>query len=475
MLFSEKEERARRFALALRAGIPILFLVLLIFYATFNTEEKIILTVKDISLLAATSFIAIYFIYFIMNLSAQETLLDQVTQAYNKKAFIKKLPRYKPTSMACLSIENLTLLSENYSSEQIDNILYIIISKLHQLFKQNGFNHTLIGRGRGSEVLIAVNKKEYDIKTILEIMLKENHSIKQIDVDYAFSVVSNTHNDFQKVILQLRDIITSQSILDDSPTQTSTTKDAQTLSELEKGVIQSIQNKNLHLSFRPLLNAQSDTTDIYEIVVKLLSKKQAYILPRIFLPIVNRLGLGRDYDFSLIKHVIDLLPLVNDNISFTFNLSPFSLRDADFQEKVFDYLMFKRVDPSRLIIQLYERKIHHDLSGYLKTLQKFRVKGMRICIDNFGSSSASMQYMKHFKFDMVQLDRDYVINIEDRTNYAMLQSLIQMSQELNIKTVSKWVDNESQKKRLKVLGIDYMQGFGIGKPIDEETLINKYN
>jgi EAL domain-containing protein (putative c-di-GMP-specific phosphodiesterase class I) len=100
---------------------------------------------------------------------------------------------------------------------------------------------------------------------------------------------------------------------------------------------------------------------------------------------------------------------------------------------------------------------------------------MRICIDNFGSSNASMEYMKHFKFDMVQFDRDYVTNLEDATTYAMLHSLINMSKELQVQTVAKWVDNETQKKKLKTLGIDYIQGFGVSKAIDEETLINRYN
>jgi len=185
--------------------------------------------------------------------------------------------------------------------------------------------------------------------------------------------------------------------------------------------------------------------------------------------------LGRDYDLTLIKHVIDLLPLVDETISFTFNLSPFSLRDSSFQEKLFTYLKEKEIDPSRLTIQLYERKTHHDLSGYLNTLKNFRSHGMKICIDNFGSSNASMEYMKHFKFDMVQFDRDYVTNLEDETTYAMLHSLINMSKELQVQTVAKWVDNETQEKKLKTLGIDYIQGFGVSKAIDEEALINRYN
>ena len=86
-----------------------------------------------------------------------------------------------------------------------------------------------------------------------------------------------------------------------------------------------------------------------------------------------------------------------------------------------------------------------------------------------------MKYMKHFKFDMIQFDRDYVTNLENETSHAMLHSLIEMAKDLHVTTVAKWVDNEGQEQKLKVLGIDYLQGFGISKQIDEEMLINTYN
>jgi len=86
-----------------------------------------------------------------------------------------------------------------------------------------------------------------------------------------------------------------------------------------------------------------------------------------------------------------------------------------------------------------------------------------------------MEYMRHFKFDMVQFDRDYVGKLEDKASNAMLSSLIRMSKELGIETVAKWVDKTSQKETLERMGIDYLQGFIIAKPLSEEDLVNRYN
>ena len=475
MLTSQKEERGRRFILALRAGIPVLLLVFIVFYTTLGKNENITISLRDEFLLAAITFITIYFIYFLMNLSVQETMIDETTQGFNKKAFIKKLEHDKPNTLAYLNVANLESLNENYSSDQIDNLLYTITKKLNLTFKQHGLNNVLIGRNRGSEFLIALDHMEQDIHTILKTIVTENSHINHMDVEYKFAVIHLSDDNFDKAILQVRDLVASQSEDKHKETQPETIKNTKELSEIEKSVIQSIQNKKLILSFRPLLNTHTDTIDTYEIAVKLKDDSNKDILPRIFLPIVNRLGLGREYDLMLVKHIINLLPLVDKNISFTFNLSPFSLRDKNFQEKLFNYIHEREIDPKRLIIQLYERKTHHDLSGYLNTLSKFRSHGLRICIDNFGSSNASMEYMKHFKFDIVQFDRDYVTNLEDNTTHAMLHSLIKMSKDLQVQTVAKWVDNEEQKKKLRALGINYIQGFGVSKSINERQLIDKYN
>jgi len=475
MLQSELEERSRRFTLALRAGIPVLLLVFLVFFTTIDKRTYIYLDLKDGLLITSIIFITIYFIYFLMDLSVQETIVDQTTQGFTKKAFIDKLQKDKPQAVACLNIENLQSLNENYSSEQIDTLLYTITRKLNLVFKQHGFEKVLIGRHRGSEFLLALNGDAQNVQNILDDMIQNSKLIENIEVDYKFAVITNPHTNFENIIHQLRDLINSQMVGTHTEKVPASVQDAKELSNVEKCVIGSLQNKNLLLSFRPLLNTYSDTIDTYEIAVKLKAITGEDILPRVFLPIINRLGLGREYDLTLIKHVIDLLPLVDDSISFTFNLSPFSLRDRDFQTQFLAYLKEKEVTPSRLIIQLYERKTHHDLSGYLKTLKYFRSHGIRICIDNFGSSNASMEYMKHFKFDIVQFDRDYVTNLDNSTTYAMLNSLIKMSKDLQVQTVAKWVDNEEQKKKLRVLGINYIQGFGVSKALNETDLINRYN
>jgi EAL domain-containing protein (putative c-di-GMP-specific phosphodiesterase class I) len=474
MLLSELKERERRFKLALRAGIPVVFLISLVLYSTIFKHEDISLSFENVFIVSSILFVSVYFIYFLMDLSVKETLIDNATHGYNEKAFISQIEAHKPNTLILLIISNLSIINENYSNDDVDLLLYNTIHKLDAYLKKKGLKDSLIARRCGAEFLIALNK-EYNVEELFEEFTLNNKTINDIELDYHFSIITNIGDDLPKDIAYLKDLLTTQVNSVKSSTKPHLVKDAKELSQTEECIIKSLKNKNLILSFKPLENTLTKQIDIYEISVKLKSKDLGTILPRVYLPIVNRLGLGREYALALMKNVIDTLPLIDNNISLSFNLSPFSLRDEKFQHSFFEYLEQSGIKTDRLIIELYERKTHHDLSGYLKTLNKFRAKGIRIAIDNFGSSSASMEYMKNFHFDIVQFDRDYVSKLDDTNTFAMLNSLVKMSKDLHIITIAKWVDTDEQKTKLQELGIDYFQGFGIAKPISHNKLIDRYN
>ena len=477
MLLSELEERGRRFKLALRAGIPILLLVGLVSYGTFLKNDSISFTPMNWILFGAIVFISIYFIYFLLEQDAQETLLDNETHGFNQKAFEKKLKHSDSKTIALLTIDNLSLIDENYGTEETNRLLYHIIQRLDQALSESGLSNALIGRRFGADFLIAINGKSNELKSALRQFATDNHIVNSIDISYRYSLMTYKNEDFEKAINHLRSNLIDPTKKENSET-ISPKKDIQdvdSLVKLEKEISNAIEAKRLIFIFRPLEKVSNGKTDIYEVSVKLKTDTSGEILPRVFLPIVNRLGLGRKYDFAIVNHIVKLLPLIENQISFTFNISPFSMRNKEFQNKLFSLLEESKIDASRLIIELYERKAHHDLSTYFQTLGYLRSKGLRIAIDNFGSSNASMEYMKHFRFDMVQFDREYVTKLGNQTTNEMLHSLITMSKNLGITTIAKWVDNDEQKNRLKKLGIDYVQGFGIGKVISEKELINKYN
>ena len=487
MLDSEIEERARHFRLALRVGIPLLIFIFSMAYGVFFTQDKIEWNFETWVLLGAMVFAIIYFIYFALELSRKETLLDRITGGYHYNSFIDRAKQQTPKTLAVLQVNNLPIINENFGVKKADKLLKDLVGLLSHKCEKNTASNIYIGRKNGSEFLIASDSAPELVEGLLQQFIEKNKTIDGIDVAYSVAVIRNNIEDPEKSIDQLRDILARTECKRDIDDEEETPKqksqniinvipDAQKLSKEEQEVLEALNKQTLSFHFRPLKNLHTGKVDIYEVSVKLISPlNNRPIAPKVFLPIINRQNYGEHYDFLIFRNVLNIAKLIDKNITLSFNISPFSLRKSSFIDKIFDELEKSKVDSSRLMVELYERRRHHRLDEYLERLKVLKHKGIRLCLDNFGSSNASMEYIRHFPFDMIQLDRDFVLNLDNEQNRSIIKSFVSMAKEMKMLSGAKWVDSNDKVETLKSLDIDYIQGYVAGRILSEKELINLYN
>ncbi len=482
MLKSIKDERARHFQLALRVGIPVMVLILTIAYSVFFHEENIKLTTQSIVLMAGLIFVVVYFIYFALEESRKESLIDPVTGGYRFNHFLKLIEKHHPKTLAAIRVDNLSIINENFGIKATDELLQKLIEYLDSYISKQTGKKGAIGRKYGMEFLIAIDTEPELIKYTLQEFIKEFSSIDNIDLEYKYTVVRNDEIDPNRAIEQLQNLlnipdkcIMGEESDEEIESKKSIIPNIKGLSHEESIVIDALKKEQIKLQFRPLKNLSLNRIDMYEISVKLSDNDGKYILPRNFLPIINRHNLGEQYDKLLYQKIITLQKIIDKDISLSFNLSPFSLRKPEFHQQMIKDILDSGVAPERFIIELYEKKTHHRLDSYLDILKEIRKYGVRFCLDNFGSSNASMEYIKHFQFDMIQFDRDYISKLDDKKNFSIFQSLITMAHELNIATIAKWVDDKKRIEELQTIGIDYIQGYAVGRPLSEDEIIKEYN
>lgn len=474
MLRSVNEERSRHFKLALRIAIPVLVFIFLLVYIFFFREEKLQLNTESIFILGGMVFVVVYFIFFALELSRKETLLDRTTESYHFDAFRDRVRRHHPKTLAAIVIKNLNVLNENFGVKRTDLLLKRFIEDLDRELLGRFHRHGWIGRKSGGEFIIALNDAPETVREELARFCQAHSERGGMELDCSFAVIRNNIGDPDKAIEQLRDLAAQDQAVNHA-TKEVQISDARKLSEDERSVLEALELGNLALQFRPLKNLKSGQSDIYEITVKMRDTTGRAIPPRDFLPIINRQDMGDRYDLLILERALQDARLIDEGISLSFNLSPFSLRKERFMEEFFRKLEESKVDPRRLIVELYERQRHHRLEEYLERLKKLKRSGVRLCLDNFGSSNASMEYLRHFPFDMIQFDREYTFDLEVGKNLSILRSFIAMAHEMGIVTVAKWVDKKEKLQMLEELGIDYIQGFAAGKVFKEEEFIAQYN
>jgi EAL domain-containing protein (putative c-di-GMP-specific phosphodiesterase class I) len=106
-------------------------------------------------------------------------------------------------------------------------------------------------------------------------------------------------------------------------------------------------------------------------------------------------------------------------------------------------------------------------------LSEFKKHNILIAIDDFGTGYSSLSYLIQFPIDILKIDRSFVINmLTNKASFEIVKATINLSKELNIKTVAEGVETKEQFLILKTLVCDYIQEFYFYKPMSEEEFLN---
>ena len=97
-------------------------------------------------------------------------------------------------------------------------------------------------------------------------------------------------------------------------------------------------------------------------------------------------------------------------------------------------------------------------------------------LDDFGSGLSSFAYLKNLPVDYLKIDGLFVKDIEtDPVDLAMVRSINEVGHVMGKQTIAEFVENDAILERLKTLGVDYAQGYGIGKPVPLDELLLTFN
>ncbi|WP_456458760.1 EAL domain-containing protein [Nitratifractor sp.] len=473
MLRSLLEERSRHFSWALRIALPLLVFVGTLAYGVFFRETPIDLSTENVILGLGIVFVFVYFVFFSLELSRKETLLDQVTEGYTYEVFLERIRRECPATLAALQIGNLAEINEHHGVQKTDRILKHLVEILDkEVLSENG-GEGYVGRKMGAEILLASSLPPERFQKEVEGFVARHPQIDGVDVSLNYAVIDNGNDDPEKALNQLRDLLVSQESVHPGPSRK--VVDARELSREEETVLSLLKEEALSLSVRPLLNLKNGRKDLYEIGVSMRKSNGQWIPPKNFLPIINRHDMGTLYDRIIFRKVLELASLVDEDISFSFNLSPYSLRNETFMQEILEMLERSGVAPRRLIVELYERRQYHSMEKYFERLRILKRHGVRLCLDNFGASNASMEYLRHFPFDMIQLDRSFTQELKEEKGRSIVRSFVTLAHEMQMLIAVKWIDDLAVLKTAKSLGVDYAQGYAVGKVRAGEDLIRQYN
>jgi EAL domain-containing protein (putative c-di-GMP-specific phosphodiesterase class I) len=199
--------------------------------------------------------------------------------------------------------------------------------------------------------------------------------------------------------------------------------------------------------------------------------------PDTFLSAANRYQLMPTIDRWVINHVIEALKpraavLEGQALGFAINFSGQSLSDDHFSDFLIESVASSGLDPELFCFELTENATVVNLTRAQALMQRLRRLGCGVALDDFGTGLSSLSCLRQLPVTMLKIDGSIVREVlTDPRAESMVGAIAQLARGMSIITVAEYIETEAIGARVAELGVDYGQGFAIGRPIPLAELL----
>jgi diguanylate cyclase (GGDEF)-like protein len=213
----------------------------------------------------------------------------------------------------------------------------------------------------------------------------------------------------------------------------------------------------------------ADTSLHYELLLGLSNKDGTLSSPEEFIQSAERYGFMILVDRWVVREAFKWISQLMDDQkvvpNLAINLSGDSVTDDSFMDYLFEQISEFGVGTSKLCFEITETGTISNLVKAADFVRAFRNIGCKFSIDDFGTGLASHNYLRELPVDYVKIDGSFVTGInKNRNDYAMARSINDLAHFLGQKTIAESVESEDIVVKLEEIGVDYLQGWGVGRP-----------
>lgn len=225
-------------------------------------------------------------------------------------------------------------------------------------------------------------------------------------------------------------------------------------------------NRNIDLKlvephFQPIVDSNTLEVHKYEALMRLVDKDGNLVMPGVFLARAKKYRLYTKLMSILIEKVVDYIVKykkhISINLDFNDILNPHVKRDiiAHLEEHdIGEYLTIEILESQKI-------SNYDTVNDFIAELKKYNVK---IAIDDFGSGFSNYEHILNLNIDYIKIDGSLIKNIHERMYSSLISSIVTFCKKQNIKVVAEFVSDLKIARYVRALGIDYSQGYYLGKP-----------
>lgn len=206
----------------------------------------------------------------------------------------------------------------------------------------------------------------------------------------------------------------------------------------------------------------------WELLVRLHERDGQLVLPGVFLPTAERYGLMPLLDRWVIKQALALagrFQQAGRPLRLSVNLSGQSFIDPRLIDELETALREAALTPGTLCLEITELAAVAELDVAEQSIRRLKEAGCLFALDDFGAGLASYAYLKHLPVSHLKIDGSLVRQLEQEPlDRAVVEAINHLGHAVGIRTVAKFVETDELLRRLREIGVDYVQGYAIGTP-----------
>ncbi|MEP9250259.1 sensor domain-containing phosphodiesterase [Enterobacter asburiae] len=240
------------------------------------------------------------------------------------------------------------------------------------------------------------------------------------------------------------------------------------MSRLQKA----LDNDEFTLLVQPVRGMRGDC--YHEVLLRMSDINGLLISPDQFLPVAQEFGLSSRVDLWVLEHTLRFLAAHRERLPgqrFAINLAPSTVCRVQFPLEVSRLLAKYAIEPWQLIFEVTECSTFCNAEQAQHILRQLQKMGVRIAIDDFGTGYASYARLKSVDADILKIDGSFIRNIVNNSlDYQIVASICHLARMKKMLVVAEYVESEEIRSAVHALGIDYVQGYLIGRPVPLESL-----
>ncbi|WP_321779580.1 GGDEF domain-containing protein [Sulfurimonas sp.] len=457
MLLPQTKEREYRFRLALRMGLPIFAMVILLFTTTFLTNDESLNTAFYIESILLIAF-SIYFIFYIIYNSFDIRITESVTKTFTREYLFgylrREIKKNDDYTLLLISIDNLHDINDRYGIKNGDRVLKDIARWIGKYLQAKELENFPMGHIKGGDFVIGLRGKSIKHFTMLELFCLKSDDFKVDDIEVKISASITDTLYSRRLDFLIENLFEQQLANKEQKLLKENTQEIDP-NKVESFVVNALKNRHFVMMTQDIY--ENEKSNIKECFVKLKTPDKKIIHQKTYMKILDKLGLMASFDLMILEENISRCEESSDDI-FALNISPTSLRNPKFIYKARELISLNKKIKNKIIFLLNESHYYSQTTRYNTTLKSFRDLGVKIAVDRLGAIHTSFLYLRDLDIDIVRFDSFYTKEIKDEKYRSTIDGFSLMARERGIKTWVKMIETQEVNEIVKELKIDYTQG-----------------